>query len=282
MHPSYSDIVYFIEAAQALNLSRASERLGITQPSLSASIKRLEGILNTTLFVRNKNGVQLTKPGSLFLQRAQDLKQAWENVASDIHAESQEASGIYKIGAHNSVALHHLPGVITSLVTKNPKLQIRMTHDLSRIICERVVSFDVDFGVVVNPIPHPDLVVHELLKDEVSFWTSSKVKDTGVIICEPNLLQSQELLLKMKTKKTPFIRMITTSSLEMVAKLIDEGCGVGILPGKVVKANPHLKLKLLGGNYPVVQDRICLVYRADIPKTMAAKEIIAAIKNANT
>lgn len=54
MVPSPDDLKYFLEAASALNFSRASERLGISQPSLSLAIRRVEESLGETIFLRSK------------------------------------------------------------------------------------------------------------------------------------------------------------------------------------------------------------------------------------
>lgn len=63
MIPSVAELTYFLEVSNSLNLSRASERLGISQPSLSLAIKRLEQTIGTSLFLRHKHGVSLTQAG---------------------------------------------------------------------------------------------------------------------------------------------------------------------------------------------------------------------------
>ena len=49
--------------------------------------------------------------------------------------------------------------------------EIQLLHDHSRKITEKVISFDVDYGIVVNPVSHPDLVIRLITTDEVSYWT---------------------------------------------------------------------------------------------------------------
>lgn len=60
MMPSPADLSYFIEVGNVLNLSRAAERLGISQPSLTLSIQRLEHSVGTALLIRSNKGVTLT------------------------------------------------------------------------------------------------------------------------------------------------------------------------------------------------------------------------------
>lgn len=54
MVPSFSDLQYFQEVANSLSLSRASERLGISQPALSLAIKRLEHLIGAELLIRHQ------------------------------------------------------------------------------------------------------------------------------------------------------------------------------------------------------------------------------------
>ena len=61
------DIRYFNTVSQFLNMTRASEVLGVTQPTLSYAMKRLENELGGELFIRLKNGLQLTQLGESFL-----------------------------------------------------------------------------------------------------------------------------------------------------------------------------------------------------------------------
>lgn len=66
---------YFIAVAEDLNFTRAAERLHTVQPSLSMQIRKLEDIVGTPLFVRDKHHVELTEPGRVFLREARILLQ---------------------------------------------------------------------------------------------------------------------------------------------------------------------------------------------------------------
>jgi LysR family transcriptional regulator, cell division regulator len=285
MPPNYTDITYFIEVAQTGNISRAAERLGITQPSLSSAMKRLEDSIGATLFIRGRTGVQLTKPGTELLQRGRLLLVSWEHLKADINKRETGVSGQYIIGCHPSVGLYSLSRFLPELVQKHPELEIKLAHDLSRKITEKVISFEIDFGIVVNPIRHPDLVIIDLWMDDVSFWTANKPSSTqrldpaaGVLICDLNLLQVQKILDELGKQNHGFKRLIQSSNLEVITDLTAAGVGVGILPTRVATRIPSQKLKPLDERLPVFRDEICLVYRADSQKTKASQTIIDAIR----
>jgi DNA-binding transcriptional LysR family regulator len=278
MLPAHRDIVYFLEVAQTQNLSRASERLGISQPSLSMSIKRLEDSLGFPVLLRAKSGVTLTKSGQLFSIKAKELIETWNNIKASVNQLNQEVSGHYKLGCHASVAQYTMPKILPALLQKYPRLEFQLFHDLSRNVCEKIISFEIDFGIVVNPTPHPDLVIKELSKDTVHFWVAEKgVKNNSkTLIIDPHMLQAQDLLKRTKNKSFSFDRVVTTANLELIAQLTEAGGGIGIIPKKVVEMRSS-KLKIFDESLPHYTDSICMVYRADMPKTFATKEIVSAM-----
>ncbi|HTL13130.1 MAG TPA: LysR family transcriptional regulator [Bdellovibrionota bacterium] len=279
MLPAASDLSYFLEVSRTRNISRAAERLGIRQPSLSQAIQRLERAVGAPLLVRGRGGVQLTQAGSRFEVRARRLLEEWGRIATETARTQRELSGLYTVGCHVSVALYSLPEIAHKLLAEHPRLELRLIHDHSRKITEDVVSFKADFGVVVNPVEHPDLVVRPLFEDEVGLWVgpgrggplTQPRGGRACLICDPELAQTQWLLKQFRSKGMIFGRQITTSSLEVAAALVASGCGVGVLPTRVARRLSSLRLKPLGEGSPSFKDRICLVYRADLQRSEAAR-----------
>lgn len=200
MIPSPADLTYFVEVANTLNVSRAAERLGISQPSLSLAMQRLEHATGAALLIRSKRGVALTQAGKQLLCHAKALLQSWEDTRAAAQASVKDIRGSYSIGSHPSVALALLSGFLPEMMSKHPHLNITLHHDLSRKVAEDVVSMKTDIGVVVNPAPHPDLIIHRLCRDEVTLWVpeNNMQKNPHVLICDPDLLQSQSLLKDLK------------------------------------------------------------------------------------
>lgn len=279
MLPSPAELTYFVEVANTLNISRASERLGISQPTLSLAIKRLEHSFGVPLLIRSKTGVKLTQSGQKLLQHARTLISDWENLRGDALKTETEIRGHYTIGCHPSVAVYSLPSILPRLLKENPLLEIRLVHDLSRKITEEVISFKVDFGIVVNPTEHPDLVIKLLCKDEVGFWVSgSRECDRTVLVCDPELMQTQALLKLTSKREAKFTRTITSSNLEVVTAIVASGAGVGIIPGRVASRLKSLGLTPFEKDGHRVQDRVCLIYRADAQRSFSGKTIARTIE----
>lgn len=261
-----TDLRYFFEVSKTLNISRAAERLNIGQPALSQAIQRLEAVLDTRLLDRFKTGVQLTAAGRKLLSEGRPAIESWEKLRDSVRASEHEIGGSYSLGCHVSVGVYALPVILSEILKQHPKLEIKLTHALSREIAENVISFRNDFGLVINPVRHPDLVIRELCKDRVGFW-SAKTAPNDVLICDPSLAQTQALL----KKHTGFRRSIHSPSLELIAKVAESGCGVAILPERVARLHPGLAPWKKDPATP--QDRLCLIYRADRHRTASARAI---------
>jgi DNA-binding transcriptional LysR family regulator len=223
--------------------------------------------------------VQLTKQGHTLYSQTAVFLDNWKRIKSKVLEQEQSLSGKYTLGCHPSVAAYSLPLFLPQMLQENPTLEIKLEHDLSRKITERVISFEIDYGIVINPIQHPDLVIKKITQDQVCFFTKSKPTELQLadseqctIICDPDLLQTKSLLKQMSgAKRTQSRRFIESSSLEAIAELVAAGAGIGILPERVAQRYSLLRSKAFEFEFI---DELSLVFRSDLPRTEAHKKFV--------
>jgi DNA-binding transcriptional LysR family regulator len=284
MMPSPAELLYFLEVANSLNLSRASERLGISQPSLSTAIKRLEQTVGAEILIRQKRGVALTQAGKQLLAHTKQLLQYWNDTKAETLASHHEVQGSFTIGCHHSVALYYASRFMPKLLLENPKLELHLVHDISRKIVERVINLSIDIGIAINPIKHPDLIIRRIRYDEIALWTNGENNDVldpsskkAILIHATNLMQTQTLLSRCKKQGIHYNQIVTTENLEVIADLTANGCGIGIFPASIAAKYPNLKRI---PNSPTYKDEVCIVYRHENREVRAIQAITIAIKNA--
>jgi DNA-binding transcriptional LysR family regulator len=272
------DLRFFMEVSRTLNVTRASERLGMSQPAISHFLKRLEAELGASLFERSKTGLTLTPAGRRLQESARELLGEWDRLLGAVREDEGRLSGLYRIGCHPAVGSYTLPGLVTDLQERHPAIEFHFRHGLSRHVAEDVISHRLDLGIVVNPPAHPDLVIRELCTDEITLWSRKGRPKAMPLICDPELAQVQWILKEVgRSLKGAFTRRIESSSLEVIARLTDAGCGVGVLPARVVRALASDSVVRHPGSWPVFKDRVCLVYRAGLQRSRAAKAIIDSV-----
>jgi DNA-binding transcriptional LysR family regulator len=274
IHPEA--LKYFLELAKTLHMSRAADRLGVTQPTLSHSLKRLEDQVGQPLFLRSKKGLQLTTAGERLREKAQDLLHSWEAVLTSVQDEVSEVKGRLRLGCHTAVAEYTLPLFLPEFLKEYPEVKLTLQHGLSRHMTEMVVSSQLDVAIAVNPQEHPDLVIKELTRDKVTVWIPKGCANMDLLLVEPHLLQSQDILSKLGKKGLHFARTLESASLEVLAQLMNAGTGCAILPERVVRAFSDVKVQAMK-DAPVFEDRICVVYKPEFRKIKRGEVFLRAL-----
>src|SRR6476620_6427120 len=95
-----TEIEYFIEVYQTRHVSKAAIRLGVTQPTLTLSLQKLEDKVGTKLFHRTKQGVVPTEQGTLFYRKSLILLDCWREIHKGIQQSTSEIFGRFKVGCH--------------------------------------------------------------------------------------------------------------------------------------------------------------------------------------
>ena len=271
------DLRYFRVAATSPSFRQAARALLITQPALTHAVQRLEAHVGRALFERRRTGVKLTLAGVRLLAQVDPLLGQWDALGQGLTDADQRLEGRVTLGCHSSIAQYTLPIVLPRLLERHPALDVRLVHDLSRNITDGVNSGAVDLGIVANPFAFPDLVIVQLLEDEVTFWARPKAT-AGVLLCDPNLGQTQWLLRKLAVKKpSPFRRVIESSNLEVIRSLAEAGAGTAILPTRVATLGTR-SLRKVGRLAAPYVDRVCLVYRPGFTRTVLGRTVIDAVR----
>ena len=142
---------YFLAAAQEENMTRASEILHVTQPTLSRQIMDLERELGVTLILRGKNGLTLTDDGRFFRQRAQEIVELTDRLEKDIAGQKKDISGMVVIGASEVGGSQTLAKLIKEFSEKYPAVQFTLYNETVDNIKDRLDKGLVDIGLLLEP-----------------------------------------------------------------------------------------------------------------------------------
>lgn len=161
-------VKYFVAVAQAGNITRAAERLHISQPALSAAIKQLEQQLGVGLLQRSGRGFALTPAGELLLARGLALLEHAASVADDVRGRSRDdPSARLRLGLSPTARYGVAPSLLAACAAAAPSVMLYSSEDTTAALLRDVAHGRLDFAVVFcAPAAVPDGVQLELLRDE--------------------------------------------------------------------------------------------------------------------
>jgi DNA-binding transcriptional LysR family regulator len=121
---------YFVVVAEEQNVTRAAERLHVSQPPLSRQIRDLEEELGVELFRRTAKSLALTEPGKVFLNEARAVLLRSEKAVQTVRAAAAGERGQLRIGYAPSLTVQLLPNTLRMFESEYPGVRVKL-HDLS-------------------------------------------------------------------------------------------------------------------------------------------------------
>lgn len=142
----------FLTVAQEGHLTRAAERLHVSQSAVSKQIKALEDELGVILFVRTSTGTSLTRSGQLLLPQAEKTLANAIELVNMAKAMRGEIAGTVTLGTIIDPEFLRLGGVLGKLLDLYPKIDVKLTHGISGSILERIRAGSVDAGFFLGTV----------------------------------------------------------------------------------------------------------------------------------
>ncbi|MBT1138122.1 LysR family transcriptional regulator [Lactiplantibacillus argentoratensis] len=147
---------YFQAVVAELNISRAAERLHVSQPTISRQLKDLEDELGVTLFERNGRHISLTSSGEYFATQANQIIALADKTLANINT-AKEISGTIELGSAEMRSFLTIAQSIKKLQQQYPKIRINVTSSNANQIRTNLKTGNFDFGIVTEPTDKHDL-----------------------------------------------------------------------------------------------------------------------------
>lgn len=144
----------FIVIAREGNMTRAAERLHISQPALSKQMKELEEELDKKLFRRSRASMNLTDEGMLLLQRAEDIVSMVDKTVSEFKSLDDITGGDIYIGCAESYQIRYIAHAVQSFQKQYPGVRYHLTSGNTEQVAERLNRGQLDFALICES---PDL-----------------------------------------------------------------------------------------------------------------------------
>ncbi len=166
----FQHLAYLREAARAGGVTRAAERLHVTQPALSQALAELERRLGVALFERAGRGRRLTVAGAEVLAFAERVLTDAEGLSRLLAAYGRGHGGVLRAGMIDAAGIYLLPEVIRDYRAALPDVELRVSVDTSGVLLRRLRAGELDLIVVVDGGGEPDLVAVEIAREPLHWY----------------------------------------------------------------------------------------------------------------
>ena len=162
----------FRKVAELQNLTKAAHALHLSQPAVTKHVQLLERELRVPLFTRTPNGMALTQAGFIYLQHVQQLAQAHESVARQLHASSGIVTGRLRLGSNKTVLAYFLPEILARFKQQYPSVTCEVMDGNTDTIIGALLDQHIDLALVEGPCQRPEIQTRPVHEDEI-IWIAS-------------------------------------------------------------------------------------------------------------
>ena len=280
---------YFQMASRLKNITRAAERLRVSQPNITVAIKKLEGELGIQLFDRSQKQLSLTPEGAVFLGRVEVALRNIQDAVLEVNDYKQLQKGTIKIGIPPMMGAYLFPKIFSSFQRRYSHLDVYLHEEGSVAIREQLERDELDFGIIIIPDTSPNLQLLPMARSQIvccvpedSDLTARKaitlqdIEDRNLIMLKEGSFLRQTMLQKMKTAGvTPNI-VLESNQVVTIMGLVASGVGNAFLLDMIVRDTPGIRALPLAT--PVFVD-VGLAWKRDRYISRAAQSFIEFSKS---
>jgi len=237
------DLRYLVAVAEERHFGRAAAKCFVSQPTLSAQLRKLEDALGVQLVERRPRQVTLTEAGEEIAERARSMLQSGEAIVSLAQARRDPLAGSLRIGLLPTVGPYLLPLVALKLRRALPRLELLLYEYQTAPMLERLHAGELDLGILALPVAAENLAVRELyrepfvlalpeahaLSQRARVHVQDLAGETLLLLEDGHCLREQALAVCSHSgghEKHDF----RATSLETLRQMVAAGAGVTLLP----------------------------------------------------
>jgi LysR family hydrogen peroxide-inducible transcriptional activator len=243
------DLKYLVALAETGHFGRAAERTFVSQPTLSAQLKKLEDYLGVTLIERQPKNVKLTEVGKEILLRARRILDEEGQILALARNNADPLGGKLKVGLIPTIGPYLLPRVMLKLRKALPQLGLMLYEHQTEELQKRLAAGEIDVGIMALPTAQEGLDSRALYEEAfmvalpnhhpLTHKATIKVHDlkgqTLLLLEDGHCLRDQalEICSRVDVREAEDFR---ATSLETLRQMVVAGLGITLLPELAVES----------------------------------------------
>ena len=238
------DCLILLALAKEKNMTKAAERLFISQPSLSYRLKRLEEEFQVPLFFRLPNGIILTPEGEYLCRFAKKMEHDYRELQETVISLQGKMRGVLHLGVASAFANTDLPLLLKSFCEMYPDVDIILKSSKSAEIYKSLVDGDIVLAIVRNNNPWPE--ARYLLCEEAVCLVSKEpvqFKDLPIlpqILTPLSGIHADNMRWWQENYTVPSKVTMEVDNMDTAAYMVSQGLGWAILPSIFLRSGSAL------------------------------------------
>lgn len=238
----------FYEVSKELNMTKVSEKLYVSQPSISQAINDLEKDLGVKLFDRMGKKLYLTHEGSTFLNYTRRILNIYDEAVKVIKEMNSLQRGKLKIGASTTIGIYILPDIIGKFSKIYSNVDISIIIENTENIVKLIEENHLDIAFVEGPVHSEEIEVEKFYEDELVFitcrdhpWTKmgkileSDIVKEKIIMREKGSGTREVFIAALDRNFIDYSIFMELGHTEAIKKAVEAGLGISCISKKCIK-----------------------------------------------
>lgn len=297
--PTLRQLQFLTAIADEGSFSRAADTTFVTQPTLSAGIKELEGVLGVTLVERGSRGASLTPAGEAAVERARVILTEVEDLVHASRAAGESLAGSFRLGVIPTIAPFLLPKVLPALRKRFDKLELFLREDLTHRLVSALKERRLDAALIALPYESSAIETITIMEDEFLFaalpdhplanvdtLTPDQVAGEHLLLLEDgHCLRDHALSVCATSPNVPGDDLrsdFAATSLHTLVQMVRSGLGATLIPKLAFDAGltDQLGLTVKPFTPPVAGRELGMAWRKGSARADEAKMLADAVRDA--
>jgi len=163
---------YILALEKTRHFVRAAELSGVTQPTLSAMIQKLEDELDCKIFDRSRQPIEVTEIGNQIIQQAQVIIYQANQLKESIKSEKDTLSGTLNLAIIPTIAPYLLPQFISAFKKEHPTIALKVSEMHTSTIIEKLRIAEIDMAILSTPLDDPKILEVPLYYEKFAAYIS--------------------------------------------------------------------------------------------------------------
>jgi LysR family transcriptional regulator, hydrogen peroxide-inducible genes activator len=268
---SLRDLEYLVAVAECRHFGRAAERCGVSQPALSAQVRKLESWLGVTVFERAPGRVLLTGQGAALLARVQGVLAEARGLVEQARAAGAPLAGAFRIGAIPTIGPYFLPHALRPMREAFPEMRPVVSEARTADLVERQKDGALDASLLCLPQTDPALALHPLFFEPFLMMHAAGARPgwpedggEGLLVLEEGHCLRDQTLAICGLQAPPGRRH--AAGLELLRQMAAAGEGYALMPALAAAALGDVPSLAYGALAAEVGREVALAVRRSDPR----------------